>query len=67
MPTNGNIFGDLLKISGGDIQVASDRLKQFNEYANTVPSSDVNVGEVGESARGAERSAPSHPSDHERP
>jgi hypothetical protein len=36
MPTEGNLFGDLLKIAEGNVAVASSRLRQFETYANTV-------------------------------
>jgi hypothetical protein len=37
--TDGNLYADLLKIADGEVSVASDRLRRFNEYANTIPSS----------------------------
>jgi hypothetical protein len=38
MPTDVNLFKDLLKIAEGDVEVASDRVRQFESFANDVAS-----------------------------
>lgn len=38
-----NLYGDLLKIAGGDIALVEERVSQFRDFANTVSGSSEPV------------------------
>ena len=57
MSTEGNLFGDLLRIGGGDVTAVSERLHQLQSYANTVSSVSSDPASPPPSTRGTAASA----------
>ncbi len=45
MPTKGNLFGDLLAIGEGKVELVDERLEEFRNYADTVPGADTGHAE----------------------
>jgi hypothetical protein len=60
-----NLFGDLIEIAAGNVSVATERLNQFRDYANTVPASVQSATQLERNSGGDGDRAPAQDSDSE--